>query len=153
MEPHIDNNSHRCRYNYRPRIYNRMILTIPIFTVINIVLGFIDSRLIGKRRKILHGINGLIYLSMVVTPVLIFHNYWLIGSLLFDRLLFFNIPLSLFRGKEWNYISPAPKAITDRLAKAVFGNRGTLMYGVYLVLFIITIYLCIKQPFSLSLSD
>lgn len=125
-----------------------MIWTIPIFTMLNIILAFIDSRIIRNSKKILHGLNGAVYLLLVAGVVWYYSNYWIIAPLLLDRMLFFNIPLSLFRGFTWNYISPAPKAITDRMAKAIFGNRGTLMYGVYLVLFIVTIYLCIKQPFN-----
>ena len=144
----MDNGWGFCYHYIFNRMVVRMIYTLPIFTVINIIMAFIDSRVIGKGRKVLHGINGLIYISMVAVPVWWFENYWLIGAMLFDRLLFFNISLSLFRGLRWTYISPAPKAITDRMAKAVFGNRGKLMYGVYLILFIVTIYLCIKRPFN-----
>lgn len=118
-----------------------MTWVLPIFTVINLLLAFMDSRIIGKGRRILHGLNALIYILMVAGPVWYWHNYWLIGALLFNRLLVFNIMLSLFRGLKWNYISPAPTAVTDKITKAIFGNRGSLMYGVYLVAFITFIIL------------
>lgn len=120
-----------------------MTWIIPIFSLINIILAFIDSRIIRDGNKILHGLNGVVYLVLVALAVWYTGNYWLIGALLTDRLLFFNIPLSLFRGLVWNYISPAPVSVVDRMAKAVFGNRGSLMYGVYavgLITFIIIIY-------------
>ena len=112
-----------------------MILTLIIFTIVNILLAVIDSRLIGKRRRILHGLNGLIYAAILAVPYFLFHNLWLIGALLFNRMLVFNIALSLSRGKYWDYISPAPKAITDKIAKWIFGNNGRLMYAVYLLIF------------------
>lgn len=120
-----------------------MIATIAIFAVLNVLLAFIDSRIIGKGRRVLHGLNALIYLAMVAIPVWLFNNYWLIGCLLAIRLVVFNIGLNLFRGFTWNYISPDPKAITDKIAKAIFGKRGTLMYLSYFVLLILSIYLCL----------
>lgn len=120
-----------------------MITTIAIFAVLNVALAFIDSRVIGKGRLVLHGLNALIYLATVAIPVWLFNNYWLIGCLLAIRLVVFNIGLNLFRGFTWNYISPSPAAITDRIAKAVFGKRGTLMYLIYFVLLILSIYLCL----------
>lgn len=120
-----------------------MIWILPIFTVLNLILAFIDSRIIADKHKVLHGLNGLVYLTLVAGAVWYTGNYWLIAALLLCRLVVFNISLSLFRGLAWNYISPSPAAITDKIAKAVFGNRGTLMYLTYTVLFIVTIYLCV----------
>lgn len=120
-----------------------MITTIAIFAVLNVALAFIDSRVIGKGRRVLHGLNALIYLATVAIPVWLFNNYWLIGCLLAIRLVVFNISLNLFRGLKWNYVSPDPKAITDKIAKAIFGKRGTLMYFSYFVLLILSIYLCL----------
>lgn len=121
-----------------------MITTIAIFAVLNVALAFIDSRIIGKGRRVLHGLNALIYLAMVAIPVWLFNNYWLIGCLLAVRLVVFSIGLNLFRGLKWNYISPSPAAITDRIAKVIFGKRGTLMYLSYFVLLILLIYLCLN---------
>lgn len=112
-----------------------MIRIRVIFTILNIILAFIDSRIIQEKHNILHGLNGAIYFIAVGLAVWWFNNYWLIGDLLSDRLLFFNIPLSLFRGLKWNYVSPAPKSITDKVAKWVFGTKGTLMYLVYAAIF------------------
>ena len=109
-----------------------MMWILPIFTLLNIILAFIDSRIIADKHKVLHGLNGLVYLALVAGAVWYTGNYWLIGALLFNRLVVFNISLSLFRGLVWNYISPSPAAITDKIAKAVFGDRGTLMYIIYL---------------------
>ncbi len=115
-----------------------MITALIIFTIANIVMAFVDSRKINKGKWVKHGINGALYIAIVAIPYFIFNNWWLVGALLFNRLLVFNIALSLFRGLKWDYITPEkpPKAITDKLAKMVFGMNGKLMYGVYLVIFI-----------------
>ena len=112
-----------------------MILTLTIFTIINIFLAQLDSRKIGEHKVIKHGLNGLVYAAILAVPYFLFHNLWLIGALLFNRLLVFNISLSVFRGLKWDYISHEPKAITDKIAKAIFRNNGMLMYGVYLLIF------------------
>jgi hypothetical protein len=111
------------------------------FILANILLAFIDSRIIQARHKILHGLNGAVYLVAVGVVVWLTLDYWLIPILLLTRAVVFGPALSLFRGLKWNYISPAPTAITDRIAKSVFGNRGTLMYGVYLL--ILTTIICL----------
>ena len=115
-----------------------MTLTVIIFTLVNIVLAFIDAHKIIKDKWINHALNGLLYLAILVVPYFLLRNYYLIAALLFNRLIFFNIALSLFRfgWAKWDYISPAPTAITDRIAKFIFGNRGKLMYLVYSIIFI-----------------
>ena len=112
-----------------------MILTLILFTLANIILAFVDARKIVKGNVINHVINAAVYVAMIAVPYFLFHNYWLIAALLFNRLLVFNISLSLFRGLRWDYISPSPASVTDKLAKSVFGNNGKLMYGVYAAAF------------------
>jgi len=116
-----------------------MILTLVLFTLVNILLAYIDSRQFAKGKTISHILNGLEIIAILTIPYFLFHNWWLIGALLFNRLLFFNISLSLFRGKKWNYITPEPKpaSIIDRVAKWIFGMHGTLMYSIYLIIFIL----------------
>ena len=116
-----------------------MITTLILFTLANIILAYIDSKQFAKGKTISHILNGIEITAVLTIPYFLFHNWWLIGSLLFNRLLSFNISLSLFRGKKWNYITPDPKPDSwiDRIAKWIFGMRGTLMYSIYLIIFII----------------
>ena len=120
-----------------------MILTLIIFALLNTVLAFIDSRLIGNKRTILHWVNGLVYAAMLAVPYFIFHNLWLIGALVFERLIVFSIMLSLFRGLAWNYITPEnpPKAFTDRIAKMIFGMNGLVQYVIYAFIFITFLFI------------
>lgn len=114
-----------------------MILTIILFTLANILLAFLDAHKIIKGNTIKHGINAAIYVAMVAVPYFIFHNYFLIAALLFNRLIFFNAALSLFRGLNIFYMPLSPASFVDKLAKRVFGVNGKLMYAVYTGVFII----------------
>jgi len=118
-----------------------MLTTLIIFSVVNILLADADANLIIKGKWIKHGINGLVYAAMLAVPYFIFHNYWLMAALLMNRLLFFNIFLSLFRKLDWDYMSEYPKAITDKIQKFIFGTHGKAMYAIYFIIFTLLIYL------------
>jgi len=117
-----------------------MIWIVLVFALINVALAYQDSRRLANKKKIKHGINGIVYIALLAA-VWFFHRKFdwelvkIIATLLLTRQIFFDIPLSLFRDLKWNYITPAekPAAIIDRLEKRVFGMRGTLMYIVYVV--------------------
>jgi len=114
-----------------------MTLTLILFTVANIVLAFIDAHKILKSKTINHVVNAAIYIALVAVPYFIFHNYFLIAALLFNRLIFFNMFLSLFRGLPAFYMPKHPASFVDRLANSVFGTNGKKMYAVYAGLFIV----------------
>ena len=114
-----------------------MFIILIAFTILNIGLAFIDAHKIIKSKAINHVLNAAVYIGLVAIPALLFKNYWFVGALLFNRLVFFNIALSLFRGKSWDYVSPMPTAITDRIARKIFDDHGVLMYAIYSILFII----------------
>lgn len=113
-----------------------MTIIFIAFALINVVLAFIDAHKIIKSKSIKHWLNGLIYAGMAAIPFFLFKNYWMVGAILFIRLTVFNIALSLFRGLKWDYISPMPAAVTDRIARKVFGGNGKLMYAIYTVILI-----------------
>jgi len=113
-----------------------MILTLILFSIANLVLAYLDAHKIIKGNSIKHGINAGVYMAIVAIPFFIFHNYFLIAALLVNRLLVFNIMLSLFRGLRYDYISPSPTAITDKIAKSIF-KTGKAMYLTYLIIFIV----------------
>ena len=117
-------------------------VTIALFSLLNIGLAKIDATLIFNSKRIKHGINGLVYLSIILVPYFIFKNYWLIAALLFDRLLFFNLFLSYFRGVGWLYMPLNPKSIVDKIARIIFYNNGALMYLVYLIILSSLILIC-----------
>lgn len=108
-----------------------MIILLIAFVLLNIALAFVDAKRIIKSKNISHVLNAAVYLGFIAIPFFLFKNYWMIGAILFIRLTVFNIALSKFRGLKWDYVSPMPAAITDRMARAVFGANGALMYGIY----------------------
>lgn len=112
-----------------------MILTLILFTLINLILAAFDASRIKKGKTINHFINAVIYTALVAGTYFLFHNWFLIAALLFNRLLFFNIGLSLFRGLPAFYISPNPASVIDKIAKSIFGKSGWLMYLIYAAIF------------------
>lgn len=117
-------------------------VTIVLFSLLNIGLAKIDATLIFNSKTIKHGINGLVYSLIIAIPYFIFKDYWLIAVLLFDRLLFFNLFLSHFRGVGWLYMPLNPKSITDKIARIIFYNNGALMYLVYFIVLLSLILIC-----------
>lgn len=117
-------------------------ILLTLFFIVNVALAYYDADRIKKGGWIYHGINGLVYGAIVAVPYFFFNDWWLVVALLFNRLLVFNIALSVFRKLPWDYVTPErrPKPITDRIAKYVFKRNGALMYAVYLAIFIFLTY-------------
>ena len=111
------------------------IIIILLFPFINIGLASLDAMAIKRGKRILHGVNGLVYCALLVPVWLLTHNYYLVASLLFCRLLFFNIPLNLFRELVWYYRPLKPKSIVDKIGNLI--PHAQLMYIIYAASFII----------------
>lgn len=99
-----------------------------------------DSVLISRGEKILHGVNGLFYLLMVVPAYLITEDLYLVASLLVLRRLVFDVSLNLFRGLAYNYTSRTTTSIIDRLLYRVQNQLGDLYY----LILILTIVVLVK---------
>lgn len=117
---------------------------VAIFCLLNILHAKYDSWRIGKGLSINHAINAIGYIISIVIMWFISKNLIVIPAILLSRLLFFNIGLSLFRGLKWDYISPSPLSFIDKITKKVFRN-GKIMYGVYLILFIISLVIAYEN--------
>jgi len=113
---------------------------IMVVTILNIVLAIIDAGRIKRGKSIKHGVNGFIYTLILAAAFWVKPNYWLISALVFDRLIFFNISLNLCRMLPVFYVSESPKSIVDKISRWVFGKYGYIMYFIYLVLFIVSIF-------------
>lgn len=116
-------------------------LILSAFVVVNILLALYDAKRIGKGKKISHALNGAIYLALVAGAVWFNRDYFLAGALLVMRLIVFNISLNLFRDFRWNYIPQKPAAVTDKIARAIFGRNSSLMYAI-LVLVLAGLVIC-----------
>jgi len=60
-------------------------ITILLFSTANLVLAAIDASAIKKGKRILHGVNGLVYIILLIAPYIAFEDWWLIAALLFNR--------------------------------------------------------------------
>jgi len=116
-------------------------ILIPVFSLINIALAKWDASIFAKKKTVSHGFNGALYIALLVPVWFITHNWYLIGALLFDRLLFFNIPLNRMRGLDWNYRPIKPASAVDWIGNLI--PSATWMYIIYGALFItLTILSC-----------
>lgn len=120
-----------------------MILTLTIFAVLNVILAVIDSRRIRNGKGIAHWMNGLVYFLLMGGALWINHfEWWLLPALCLERLIIFQIFLSIFRSLKWNYVTTDPQAATDIIQVAVFGyDNGIVMYAIYTLLFIANLFI------------
>lgn len=115
----------------------------------NIANAHIDAYRILANKTIAHAVNFVAYLaftaiiclllSMPVGPVILFFL-----SAFFNRQFSFDIPLNLRRGLACDYQSTAnpPKAILDRIERAVFGvgpNVGKRILKAYSICYCVII--------------
>ena len=124
-----------------------MIYAILIFTLLNVILAYTDAHKIINNQAINHTINAVVYLGALGISVIILKDYWLVPTILLIRLLIFNIALSLFRGKKWDYVPLTPLSTIDRMANMIFKN-GRQMYFTYTI--ILFICLLIELLFSIG---
>jgi hypothetical protein len=80
---------------------------------------------------ILHGINGLLHGSIWYGMGLMAGNWELLAVMPFIGKSFFDVPLSLFRGKPLNYIPENPRSILDKVEKKVFFNDAIFAKSFY----------------------
>lgn len=112
-----------------------------ILAVFNLVNVRIDAYRIMKNKTIAHWLNFGLYFFWTAALDIIWHIYdWRIA--LFAIAAFccrqwtFDMPLSLRRGKKWNYVSEDPKAALDRIEIKVFGHNGTNPMIFYAIMWI-----------------
>jgi hypothetical protein len=107
-------------------------------------------RLHGKvSNAINHFVSGLVYCAMCMLPYLFFdahyfhwvmyYNPLIFLSLLLNRSIVFDIALNLYRKRAWDYISPRPYSIVDKLEYWIFGDDGKFMFIVYGTLYVLNI--------------
>lgn len=104
-----------------------------IFVIINVMLAAIDAGLIKKNIKIKHGINGFIYLSLVIVVYLLNKDILTSIGLLIVRIPIFNISLNYFRKLPLNYLSDSTKSIVDRITNWIPKKIGFWKYHIFLL--------------------
>lgn len=114
-----------------------MIYLFQLFLVAgNIWMAYFHSTLIKAEKKIQHGLWGAAYLAVAVWLSLWLHSWVLFALSLFIRKVFFDLPLSLFRGLPLFYVSTVTTSIIDKMHYRIFGKRSEIYMGIYLLLIV-----------------
>lgn len=113
-----------------------------------------DARAIIKDGRVSHAGNGVIHgiwWGVGIFICLFTHAWLLLTCMPFIGRVVFDVSLNLWRGKEWNYVSPwllskspairARVSVIDRMEYAVFKSAGwpKIIY-IAIVLLLITIH-------------
>ena len=121
-----------------------MKISIYLLTILlNGILALIDSNKIKKGEHIYHGINALVYGSVIGVYYLIGADILMCFGLLLIRIPVFNTSLNYFRGISLTYISETTTSIIDRITNII---PKTIGYWAYVsILFIISTILIFWQ--------
>jgi hypothetical protein len=118
------------------------ILLLVIFIIVNILLAKIDANKIKQNKPIYHGINGLIYLVLLIPIYFITYNWLNILGLLLLRIPVFNTSLNYFRGIALTYLSNSTTSIIDKITNKIPRKIGYWTYT--LIILIISIILILS---------
>lgn len=110
-----------------------MVLYEIIYLLICIAFAGLNAAWIQDGKKIKHGWNGLLHITVAAVA------WWIYAWPVFIIILcntnvVFNISLALFRGKHPFYVSPKPVSIIDKIEKMWFGNNGLKPKAMYLAI-------------------
>jgi hypothetical protein len=115
-----------------------------ILVAFNFLNAQFDADRIKANKRIYHGINFGVY--TLICAVICWIAHWNVGvitiflvSAFCNRQLSFDIPLNIYRGLPWHYVSLAkpPKSITDRIEIRLFGYNGRAPVFMYAVIWVI----------------
>lgn len=107
------------------------------YLVFCIGFAYLNAKLIEQGKRIYHGLNGAIHLTIWSAIYFITKDIYITISLPFIGRLFFDTALSLFRGLPIGYVSSSPKSIIDKVEKSIFNTDGTTPKIIYLLFIII----------------
>lgn len=112
------------------------------YTLLCIPFAALNARWIEKGYRILHGWNGAIHIA-AATVGWILWDWEVLFIILLNTRIVFDSWLSVFRGLGWNYVSPEPKSIADKIEKKVFGSNvlfARISYGVASIILNVVYY-------------
>jgi len=114
-----------------------------LMILLNGILALIDSNKIKRGEHIYHGINGLVYSTVIGIVYLISEDILMCLGLVLIRIPVFNTSLNYFRGISLTYLSDTTTSIIDRLTNII---PKTIGYWAYVsILFIISTILIFWQ--------
>jgi len=107
--------------------------------LLNGILALIDSEKIKKGEHIYHGINGLVYGTVIGIVYLISRDILMCIGLLLLRIPVFNTSLNYFRGISLTYLSDTTTSIIDKITNFIPKKIGYWEY--FTILMIISTFL------------
>jgi uncharacterized membrane protein len=110
-----------------------------LFVIFNIVLAYFDANKIKQNIRIYHGVNGLIYTTLLFLAYLLTKNWLAVAGLTILRIPVFNTALNYFRDKKLTHISKSTTSIIDQFTNKIPEKIGYWMY--HSVLFLISLIL------------
>jgi hypothetical protein len=107
--------------------------------LLNGILALIDSNKIKKGEHIYHGINGLVYGTVIGIVYLISRDILMCMGLLLIRIPVFNTSLNYFRGLSLTYLSDTTTSIIDKITNFIPKKIGYWEY--FTILMVISTFL------------
>lgn len=104
------------------------ILAFFVFIAVNIQLAKLDASKIKQGKRIYHGINGLVYIGLLVPVYLLTHSISLVIGLCLLRIPVFNTALNYFRGLPLTYLSDSTTSIIDQITNFIPKKIGYWAY-------------------------
>jgi hypothetical protein len=107
--------------------------------LLNGILALNDSNKIKKGEHIYHGINGLVYGTVIGIIYLISNDILMCIGLLLIRIPVFNTSLNYFRGLSLTYLSDTTTSIIDKITNFIPKKIGYWEY--FTILMVISTFL------------
>lgn len=118
-----------------------MILPVLILILVNVLMAAYHAYLFKRGKTVKHGWWALGYLVFAVGLAILTHS-WLLGiNSLFIRMVFFNLPLNLFRGLAFWYTPEHPKSIVDSFHQIVLQDKIRIYMPIYFIIIIVLVWL------------
>ena len=108
------------------------VIILTSFILINFYLAKKDAEKIKQGKKILHGINGLVYAVLTGVVYLLTHSWLVCLGVLILRVPIFNTALNYYRGLDLEYISSSTTSIIDRITNFIPRKIGYWTYQLIL---------------------
>jgi len=113
-----------------------------LFVGMNIILAYNDAERIKLHLRIYHGLNGLLYILLLLPVYLYLKDWFFIIGLLSLRRVVFDTSLNIMRGLRFDYISSSTTSLIDRLSYKFQAKYGYVpYYGIFIFITILSIIL------------
>jgi len=116
-----------------------LIWALPYLPLL-ILLAYNNAIRIEQGKVIHHWLNALFHLSYAFALFYFIEIRVAVSFLLLVNVVF-NTTLNLMRGLPIDYVPTKPKALTDRIERALFGNNGIIPKIIYIFISIAILYL------------